>query len=57
MKKRQKGVLIVLSSILGSLLGFGALSLLFDVDMDQELNKDYFKSSKEPLFVKKEKKP
>lgn len=47
---------IIAISIAGALLGFASIATLMGVSMDDELNKDYYKSKDEPLFIKKDSK-
>lgn len=44
---------VILASILGSLFGFATIATLLGVKIDDELNKDYYKSQKQELFKKK----
>lgn len=51
----QKTPVVILVSLLGSLIGFASIATLLGVSIDDELNEDYYASSDEPLFKKKEK--
>lgn len=44
---------VIIISFLGSLLGFASIATFFGISVDDKLNKDYYKSKKERLFVKK----
>ncbi len=46
---------IFVISLVGALFGYASIATLLGVDMDSELNKDYYKSKDEPLFIKKKK--
>lgn len=45
----------ILVSLIGSLFGFASIATLIGVDIDDELNKDYYATAKAPLFKKKTK--
>lgn len=53
--KNRKSIFLVLGSILLGIIGFlPSLLTLIGVDSESKLNKKYYDSKDEPLFVKKD---
>lgn len=48
-----KTPIVIITTLLGSLLGFATIASLLGVKVDDELNKDYYKSKNQQLFKKK----